>query len=140
VVLRELVADLPAQMAAADLVVSMAGYNTVAEILALRRPALLVPRTWRYGEHGRGVDVEVDAEQLLRAQALEQAGLADLLHPRDLDPEALAARIGTALARSESAPPARFEIGGLERVTSEILALAGADRKEARARVAEIPR
>jgi predicted glycosyltransferase len=139
-VLRELVADLPGHMAAADLVVSMAGYNTVAEVLALRRPALLVPRTWRYGEHGRGVDAEVDAEQLLRAQALEKAGLADLLHPRDLDPEVLAARIEAALARPRSALPARFEMGGLERVTSEILALAGTDRKEERAHGVEASR
>ncbi len=136
VVLRELVADLPARMAAADLVVSMAGYNTVAEILALRRPALLVPRTWRYGEQGRGAEAGEDAEQLLRAQALEKAGVADLLHPRDLDPAVLAGRIGSILGRAGSARCARFEMGGLDRVTRELLELAGAGRSEERVHVA----
>jgi predicted glycosyltransferase len=136
VALREMVADLPTQMATADLVVAMAGYNTVAELLALGRPALLVPRTWRYGEHERGAVAELDAEQLLRAQALERAGLADLLHPRDLDPGTLAARIEAALARPRAIPSARFEMGGLERVTAEILELAGGNRGKERAHVA----
>lgn len=41
------VADLPAFLAAADVVVAMAGFNTVCEIFAAARPAVLIPRAAR---------------------------------------------------------------------------------------------
>jgi len=42
--IKEFTDDMMSYMAAADLVVSMAGYNTVCEILTLRKPAIPVPR------------------------------------------------------------------------------------------------
>ncbi len=89
--LRELAATLPAGtvriesflpnplllLAAADLVVSMAGYNTVCELLALGQRALLVPR------------VTPRQEQLVRATLLAERGLVHLLHPEHLTPERL---------------------------------------------------
>lgn len=89
--LRELAATLPVGtvciepflpnplplLAAADLVVSMAGYNTVCELLALRQRALLVPR------------VTPRQEQLVRATLLAQRGLVHMLHPEHLTPQRL---------------------------------------------------
>lgn len=122
--------DLPGEMAAADLVVAMAGYNTVAELLALGRPAVLVPRTWRYGEHARGAEAGEEGEQLLRSQALERAGVAEVVHPDALTPEILAAKIRDGLVLR---PPAAgvFDLGGLTRVTEELLLVAGSPRRVA---------
>ena len=89
--LRELAARLPAGTAHiepfrpdlltlftdADLIVSMAGYNTVCELLALRQRALLVPR------------IAPRQEQLVRAILLAERGLAQMLHPEHLTPERL---------------------------------------------------
>lgn len=63
--------------AAADLVVSMAGYNTVCELLALGQRTLLVPR------------FTPRKEQLVRATLLAERGLVHMLHPEHLTPERL---------------------------------------------------
>lgn len=63
--------------AAADLVVSMAGYNTVCELLALGQRTLLVPR------------FTPRQEQLVRATLLAERGLVHMLHPEHLTPERL---------------------------------------------------
>jgi predicted glycosyltransferase len=125
--LRDAVDDLPVEMARADLVVGMAGYNTVAEILALRRRAVLVPRTWRYGEHLMGTSAGFEGEQLLRARALERAGLAEMLDPGDLTPAAMAKKIRLALRRPEAVAAQPFDLGGLRQVREEILNLACAE-------------
>lgn len=69
--------DMEAVIGAARAVVAMAGYNTVAELLRAGKRALLVPR------------VRPSAEQLLRANALQVAGLADVLLPAELSGPAL---------------------------------------------------
>ncbi len=66
--------NIEQKIAEADLVVSMGGYNTVCEILSLRRMALIVPR-----ETPR-------LEQRIRAQALQGRGLADYLPWTQLTP------------------------------------------------------
>lgn len=121
VVLRDHVEDLPAYMTAADLVVAMGGYNTSAEIVAAGARALLVPRTWKSGEHGTRASAKVDAEQLVRAVALERLGLVEVLHPRDLSPEALADRMRDILGRPRPARPADFPLDGAARVADVLL-------------------
>jgi predicted glycosyltransferase len=59
-------------------VVTMGGYNSVCEVLAAGKRALVVPR------------VKPRLEQLIRAQSLQRMGLLDVLHPDDLTPEAIA--------------------------------------------------
>ncbi len=61
----------------AERVITMGGYNTVCEILSFQKPALIVPRI-----HPR-------QEQWIRAVRLRDRGLADVLHPGELTPEAL---------------------------------------------------
>jgi predicted glycosyltransferase len=64
-------------LAGAAAVVSMAGYNSVCEILATTTPALLVPRT------------RPRAEQLIRATRLAELGLADMVEIDRLDSRGL---------------------------------------------------
>ncbi|MDO5534192.1 MAG: glycosyltransferase [Propionibacteriaceae bacterium] len=72
---------------AAAAVISMGGYNSVAEILATDTPALVVPR-----EHPR-------TEQLIRARDLASVGALDVLREPYLTPEAIGAWLTHAVAR-----------------------------------------
>jgi predicted glycosyltransferase len=94
----EFVEDLPACVAAADVVVSMGGYNTICEILSARRPAVIVPR------------VEPRLEQLLRARALERLGIVSLIHPEELTPPLLGERVRSLLATSRVAKRSDFRV------------------------------
>lgn len=79
--------DMEHVIAGARAVVSMAGYNSVSELMRARKPALLVPRAGP------------SQEQLLRAVALSRAGLQDMLHPGDLEPGTLRAALDRLLCR-----------------------------------------
>lgn len=72
---------------AADLVVSMAGYNSVCELLALRQRIVLIPR------------VTPRQEQRIRADLLAQRGLVQAIHPSNLTAETLLATVRAGLAR-----------------------------------------
>ncbi len=69
--------DLMSYMAAADIVVSMSGYNTTCEILSLAKRAVMVPR------------IKPSQEQWLRAERLAKLGLVEAIHPDRLTPESL---------------------------------------------------
>src|SRR5262245_40942019 len=75
-------ADLPARLAAAQLVVSRSGASTVAELAAIGRPAILVP-----------LPGALDQDQLANARVLEQAGGALLLTQNLFTPDRLAQEI-----------------------------------------------
>lgn len=109
VTLVEFTPDLVSYLAAADLVVSMAGYNTVCEILTLGARSLLVPR-----ERPR-------LEQRLRAERLSDRGLARVLLPDDLEPARLASEIEAALAAPR--PHVTLDLQGLARTSTAIAAL-----------------
>ncbi len=70
-------ANLQAYMAQSSLIVSMAGYNTLCEILSLNKPAIVVPR------------VKPVQEQLIRAERFAERGLLRYLHPDQLDAKKL---------------------------------------------------
>ncbi len=84
--------DMPALLAGARAVVAMAGYCTVAEILASGTPALLVPRAFPR------------EEQLNRARRLAAEDRVAMLHPDDLD--SLGAALGALLERPARPPAA----------------------------------
>ena len=77
-------------LAGARAVVGMAGYNTVAETLRARRPALLVPRT------------RPSQEQLVRARAVSQQQSYSMLLPTTSTPRAMRDALGALL---EAPPP-----------------------------------
>jgi predicted glycosyltransferase len=121
IVVREFLRDLPAHMAAADLVVTMGGYNTTAELLSLGCRAIVVPRNWRYGEHARGTRAGVEWEQVLRARALERLGLADVIVPEVLDADVMSDRISASLDRPAGPVPVPLDVGGAARAVDRLL-------------------
>ena len=68
-------------MNAADLVVSMGGYNTTCEILSLQKRAIIVPR------------VRPVTEQWIRTRRLQDLGFVDMIHPEKLTSETLSERV-----------------------------------------------
>jgi UDP-N-acetylglucosamine--N-acetylmuramyl-(pentapeptide) pyrophosphoryl-undecaprenol N-acetylglucosamine transferase len=79
------IADTPAAMAMAHLVVSRAGAITLAELCAAGRASLLVPLSIAAG-HQEG-----------NAAALERGGAAEMLRSSEATPETLAERLGDLL-------------------------------------------
>ena len=73
---------------AADLVITMAGYNSICEILTLKKKALVIPR-----EGPR-------AEQRMRSRIFAERGIVDVLYANELCPGKLAARIVANLTDS----------------------------------------
>ena len=92
VTLLEFTNDLVSYMNASDLVVAMGGYNTVCEILSLKKRAIIVPRV-------RPVE-----EQWIRAERMARMGLLTTIHPDSLNPRDL---LQTMLAELSADLPAR---------------------------------
>lgn len=99
----DFVPDLHRLIGDAAAVVSMAGYNSVCEVLATDRPALFVPRS------------RPRAEQLIRAERLVERGLADLLPFDALRTDALASWCRRAVETSTVSRDG-VDIDGLRRI------------------------
>jgi len=80
--------DLAAVLKSAELSVSMAGYNTVMDILSAGVRALVYPVT----SNG-------DQEQSVRAEKLARMGVLDLIQSEELVPEKLAQKLVAALRK-----------------------------------------
>jgi predicted glycosyltransferase len=106
---RTSVSDSLTQINAAALVVSMAGYNTVSEILRFRKRAILVPR------------LGPSAEQRMRASIFSQRGLVTAIDPRELSAPRLAAAIVDTLSRPAPSPLQLPAINGVTAVTRTLL-------------------
>ncbi len=104
---REFEPDLAQLYAEADVVVSMAGYNTVCELLSSGSNAILVPRA------------EPVKEQLIRARLLAAEGLFDVVEPSELSPDALMNKVLASLKTAVEAP-IRFDLQGLPRIRERI--------------------
>jgi predicted glycosyltransferase len=102
----EFTADLDSYLAAADLVISMAGYNSACELLSLNQRALLIPRS-----HTR-------AEQRIRALILAERGQAHLLPPEELPPQRLRQAIDRAL--NSPFPEPTINLNGLGNISRAI--------------------
>jgi UDP-N-acetylglucosamine--N-acetylmuramyl-(pentapeptide) pyrophosphoryl-undecaprenol N-acetylglucosamine transferase len=79
--------DMPGALAQADLVVSRAGANAVAELAAAGKAALLVP-----------FPAATDQHQLANARALERAGAARVIPQAELTPQRLMGEIHELLS------------------------------------------
>jgi len=93
-----------AYLAAADLSVSMAGYNTTMNLLAARVPALV----WPFGQN---------REQRMRAQRLQALGALRLLDDAELEPSRLAAKMERMLMHPER-PDAGIDLNGAQATAS----------------------
>ena len=102
-------------MNAADAVVAMAGYNTICEILSLRKRAVIVPR------------VQPVQEQKIRAERMAGRGLFKMIHPASLTPRTLMEAVGTEMEAMKACPhaPASLELDALPRIRVLIQELAG---------------
>ncbi len=89
---------------AADLVVSMGGYNTVCEILSQGTVSLIIPRD------------QPRQEQLLRAQALKARGLIDCIPWKELNVGGLRTKITTMLDNLDQyrLPMQGFSLDGID--------------------------
>jgi predicted glycosyltransferase len=101
----------------ADRVIAMGGYNTICEIMAFRKKALIVPR------------VEPRTEQLIRAECFSRRGLLDMLHPDDLSPSALSSWIASTDGQPSVAQPA-IDLGGVARLPALLDDILGVHRPE----------
>ncbi|MGD9332444.1 MAG: glycosyltransferase [Desulfobacterales bacterium] len=97
-VIRQFTPDFKTWLAAADISVSMAGYNTCMNLLTAGLPALVWP-------------FEGDREQPLRAARLAEAGWLSVLANVDLTVERLTTRIEETL-RSWSPPSRPLDLQG----------------------------
>jgi UDP-N-acetylglucosamine--N-acetylmuramyl-(pentapeptide) pyrophosphoryl-undecaprenol N-acetylglucosamine transferase len=79
--------DMPGVLAQADLVISRAGANAVAELAAAGRAALLIPFPGATDQH-----------QLENARAMEKAGAARVIVQLELTPERLAKEVRELMA------------------------------------------
>ena len=86
--------DFPTLLAGCGASVSLAGYNTVTELLATGAPAVLVPFADRD-----------ETEQATRAAHLAERGLATVVDEATLEPGALARAVDAAEARGRRGVP-----------------------------------
>lgn len=87
--------DFGALLAGAELSVSLAGYNTVGDVMRAGCRAILIP----FSSGG-------ETEQSTRAERLARMGLASVIHQEALDGWRLARDIETSLAAPKPAPAA----------------------------------
>ncbi len=97
-------------MSAADLVISMGGYNTICEILTQRTPALIIPR-----ETPR-------KEQLIRAKRLKSEGLLDFIPWTEVTPQLLREKIFTLFRNQQQYIDtiSSFKLSGLDVMRSRL--------------------
>ena len=114
--------DLPARMAAAHLVVSRSGASTVAELVAIGRPAILMPYPHAADDH-----------QTVNARHVEAAGAGWVFPDSEASPERLAERLTALLARPQALAQAAAAAAALgdahaaERLADVVEALAPAN-------------
>lgn len=92
IIVRRFTDAFLAHLAAADLSISMAGYNTCMNILSAGIPALV----WPFAQN---------REQRMRADLLAESGVLQVLADEDLDPSRLAHHMGVMLAAAAPARP-----------------------------------
>ena len=106
------VSDVPSLARSSAATISMGGYNSVCELLAARRPALVVPR------------MAPRREQAMRAERFEKHGLLDVLSFDDLGPGPVTRWLANALVRPDRPFPP-IDLRGLSAVPSLVADLLG---------------
>jgi len=108
--IREFYKRMEEILAAADLVVSMGGYNTVCEILTQGTPSLIIPR-----ETPR-------KEQLIRAQVLSRQNMVDYIPWNSFTPQSLRSKVFKLLEQPEPYQEAiaQFRLTGLDIISQRL--------------------
>ena len=84
--------ELPDLMAAADLVISRAGANSICELLALKKPNILIPLP---ASASRG-------DQILNAKSFERQGFSRLLPEEDVTDDTLLKAVRETFSQADS--------------------------------------
>jgi predicted glycosyltransferase len=102
--------DIMSLMNAADLVISMGGYNTVCELLSLGKRAIVIPR------------VRPAREQLIRAERMSARGWFSFIHPDQLTPSKLQTAVDAELRRANLSVAAfpKLEMGALDTIATSL--------------------
>ena len=114
VCIGEFTDDLMSYMSAANVVVSMAGYNTVCEILSAGKPAVIVPRS------------QPSKEQSIRAERMAGLNYFQAIAPNNLNSESLMNALLNQLSNQlEPQQKLHFDLdmNGLSRVRDCLLQL-----------------
>ncbi len=103
----EFIDDMMGYFAASDLVVSMAGYNTICELLTVGRKAIIVPR------------VKPVEEQKIRAERMATIPMFTTILPSNLNPSLLAKTITDQLRRVsvDPVPTSEIDLEALTRIS-----------------------
>jgi predicted glycosyltransferase len=106
----EFTREMMTYVGAADVVVAMAGYNTICEILSLRKRAVIVPR------------IAPVAEQRIRAERMARLSLFRMIHPAELTPQTLMHAVKSEVEALAACPqaPASIDLDALGRIGSLI--------------------
>lgn len=115
--------DMMSMIDAADVVVCMGGYNTVCELLTLRKRAVVVPR------------VRPVLEQGIRAERMAALGLMRTVHPDRLSPTRLIETVAQEIAalHGDGSNPNTLRLDGLDSVAEALFALLDGRPAEAHA-------
>ncbi len=108
--MREFSNDLMSYLAAADVVVSMGGYNTVCEVLSAGKRAVIVPR------------IKPSQEQIMRTTCMAKFGFFSMVEPDHLTPEKLSQAIQDQMKRATQPLPT-IDFNGLSRIAHHLSSL-----------------
>lgn len=100
----EFVTDCRPILAKADRVICMGGYNTVCEVMAYGKPALVVPR------------VVPRTEQLIRAERLARMGLIDMANPDQLTAHTISSWLASPGPAHATTATHRIDMQGTRRL------------------------
>lgn len=108
--IHEFFSEMETLLSASDLVVCMGGYNTVCEVLSLRRVSLVIPR-----ETPR-------KEQYIRANALKRNRLADFISWHDVSADLLLEKIVAMLEHRQvyENAMAEFQMDGISTICNRV--------------------
>ena len=111
--------DMLSYVSTADVVVAMAGYNTVCEVLSLHKRAIVVPR------------VKPVAEQWIRAERMACRGLLQTIHPDALTPQRLMHTVMATLnsPNGHHSPLPQLDLNALPRIAQYISTLLDDEEK-----------
>ena len=111
VIIGEFTDDLMSYISAADVVVSMAGYNTICEIVSAGTPSVIMPR------------YKPSKEQLIRAERMAEMGLFKAINPMNSKPEDLLNAILIQLEKKQNKHDKKLNMNGLCMTKKYLLSL-----------------
>ena len=106
--------EMPDLLAAADIVISRAGANSLCELLALHKPMLLIPLPL---SQSRG-------DQIMNAESFRKQGFASVLNEEDMTADALVREADTLFARRTQATAAMQTASGQGGVSAVLAVIA----------------